>query len=149
MTGRHGGAGGVKRGDDIVMGAQNESQGKGRDHDQRGRDQHRREQPALAPVLGEGTAAVSPLPLAVEPSEGVTAPSGPSGLSPSERRTRRGSLLARPLFGTCSGGVGVGPPWARRAASAMAASARAPGISAAGTPVSEREPRRRSRPVGC
>jgi hypothetical protein len=52
VTGRHGGAGRVKRGDDIMMGAQNEGQGEGRDHDQRGRDQHRREKPALAPVFG-------------------------------------------------------------------------------------------------
>ena len=44
----------MKRGDDILMCAQNEGQGKGRDHDQRGRDQHRREQPALAPVFGGG-----------------------------------------------------------------------------------------------
>ena len=50
----------------------------------------------------------------------------------------------RPLFGrraVCPVGGGVGASWARRTASAMALSARFPGISAAGTSVSAREPR--------
>jgi hypothetical protein len=126
-----------------MMGAQNEGQGKGRDHDQRGRDQHRREEPALSPVFVGGHYPGVSAPFGRRAQRGSGGSLRPEGTEPVGARDAARSLLARLLFCTravCPAGVGVGPSWARRAASAMAASARAPGLSAAGTPVSAREP---------